>query len=385
MKYDVMIIGCGLIGASIARQLAKYNLNIIVVEKNKEVALETTAVNSGLIHGGFDPKPKSLSAILNMRGKKLYEENWFKELHFSYKKVNSLLVAFDENESSELLKLHDQGLENGLDKSELKILSKDEVIDLEPSINPEIKGGLLCTSSYLIDPVNLTKQLINNFLSNSSKNKLLLSSKVVKINKKNKNYLVELDNEDKIEAKNIINCAGHWSDEIASLINKDSFKLRSRRGQYIILDKLEVSKINNVVFMIPTIHGKGVIVAPLLDGTVMVGPSAEELPTYNKDETMIINLEMNDKISAIGKKIIPNLNFNKIVKIIAGSRPIDIETNEFIIDYANDKDKNFINVAGIKSPGISAAPAIAERVIELLSKNGTKLIVKDEWDPKKIY
>lgn len=388
MKYDVIIIGAGIIGAAIARELGKYNLNVVVIEKNQQIAIETTAVNSGLIHGGFDPKPGSLSAQLNIEGKELYKQ-LFKQLNFPHQKVNSILIAFADDELQELALLYKQGIANGLKPEEMKILTKEEVLTLEPHISSKVLGGFLCSTSYIIDPVQLSKQLIGNFLANGSKNKLILGSKVIAIKRENKFYQVITDNDNEkiITGKVIINCAGHWADEIERLAGFNNFNLSARRGQYLILEKSEANKVNNVIFMVPGKYGKGVIVAPLLDGHVMVGPTAQELDwkvdRNFKQKTMLIDLKINDQIAKIGKRIIPDLDMNKIVKIIAGSRAINYETNEFIIDYADNK-KDFINVAGIKSPGISAAPAIAKKVINLLKQNNIELIKKNNWDASKI-
>jgi glycerol-3-phosphate dehydrogenase len=205
------------------------------------------------------------------------------------------------------------------------------------------------------------------------------NSKVTNITKAKDGFVITINNETVIFANNIINAAGHYADVIAKMAGYADFVLTTRRGEYRILAHSEHSKINSVCFMVPTIHGKGVVVAPTLDGRVLVGPTAEE--GVPKNETRLVTREMYDYIGKIGLKIIPTLNMDKTEMTLAGSRPIDVATNDFIISYAK-KDKAFINAAGMQSPGISSAPAIALEIAKLLKGNGTKLIKKNNFEPK---
>ncbi len=366
--FDVITIGGGIIGAAISDELAKRKLKVVILEKNLRIAQETSEGNSGVIHGGFDPTPGKLNAKLNLEGRKLYENDWFKNLDFPWKKVDSLILAFGKEEDPEIEKLYKRGITNGLNAKELSILTTKEIMALEPNVNPKVTSALLCTASYVVDPVLLTQSLVNRMLKNNGK--LKVDHKVINIETLNSGFRITcLNNEKKVSftAKYIINAAGHYADDIAKLINCKDFTLKTRRGQYCILEKTESSIINNhILFMIPTIHGKGVIVAPMLDGHILVGPTSHE--NIAKSDTRLITIEDINLISKIGLKIIPTLNMHKICKVISGSRAICVENDDFFIKFASN-NSNFINVAGIKSPGLSAAPAIALLVANMIKNN----------------
>jgi glycerol-3-phosphate dehydrogenase len=376
--FDVVVIGAGVIGAAIARELSKYNLQVAIIERNLRAAQETSAGNSGVIHGGFDPTPGTLSAKLNILGKRTYENEWFNELRFPFGKVDSMVLAFNEREKGELKTLYHQGIKNGLEPSELNILNREQCLQLEPNLNPIITGALLCTSSYAVDPVCLTTDLVESAVLNGAK--IFLGHKVESVTKVSRAFLIEVVNSqsqrESYRAKFVINAAGHYADVIARMINDEDFSLQARRGQYRILEKTERHIINNhILFMVPTIHGKGVIVAPMLDGHLLVGPTAED--GVEKEDTRLVTMDKFKEIGAIGKKIIPNLRMEKTCRVFSGSRPICVETHDFWI-APSSKDQRFINVAGISSPGLSAAPAIAHQVIDLM-KAQTDLVRKTNF------
>src|SRR6516225_7160782 len=364
--FDVIIIGGGVIGAAIARELSKYDLQIAIIESNLQVAQETSAGNSGVIHGGFDPTPGTVNARLNLLGKHIYEDEWFKELSFPHKKVDSLVLAFNDVEKKELGKLYDQGITNGLKTDELEILTREQCLALEPNLNTKVVAGLLCTSSHSVDPVVLTNKLVESALVNGAR--LFLGNAVTSIAKVADEFWVETINQhaqvETYRAGFIINAAGHYADVIAGMINDRDFSLRTRRGQYRVLEKTERYMINDhILFMVPTIHGKGVIVAPMLDGRVLVGPTAEE--GVAKEDTRLITVEKFEEVAVIAKKIIPGLRTERTCFVFSGSRSICVETDDFWI-AASSKDKRFINVAGIASPGLSSAPAVAHEVVALI-------------------
>jgi glycerol-3-phosphate dehydrogenase len=364
--FDVIVIGAGVIGAAIARELSKYNLQIAILEANLQVAQETSAGNSGVIHGGFDPTPGTVNARLNLLGRHLYENEWFKELNFPHKKVDSLVLAFNEVEKKELDKLYNQGLTNGLKADELQILSREQCLALEPNLNPQIVAGLLCASSHTVDPVRLTYKLVESAMANGAK--LFLSNRVRSIRKLAEEFLLETTNHHSdlqhYRATFIINAAGHYADVIAGMISDKDFSLRTRRGQYRIIEKSERHMINDhILFMVPTIHGKGVIVAPMLDGHVLVGPTAEE--GVAKEETRLITMEKFAEVATIANRIIPGLRMESTCMVFSGSRSICVETDDFWI-AASSKDKRFIHVAGIASPGLSSAPAVAGEAVALI-------------------
>lgn len=376
-KYDVAIIGGGIIGGVIAYELAKYDLKTVLYEKNPLFADETTAANSGAIHGGFDPDPGKIEAKLNVWGNELWRKKIFKVIDFPRAQVDSLIIAFNEEEMEHVHMLYERGLINKVPKEFMKVLTKDEVLKREPNLNPELHGALLCTSSWAIDPVKATYAFIGSAQLNGTK--AFTGSDITHIKPLEKGFEITINNDEVVFAKNIINAAGHYADIIAKMAGSGDFEQTTRRGEYRLLDRTEAGVVSSICFMVPTIHGKGVIVTPTLTGNVLVGPTA--LEGVPKDETRLVTPEMFEYIGKIGKKIVPGLRIEKTMKTFAGSRPIDIETNDFVIRYAKN-NKNFINAAGMQSPAIASAPAIAIEIAKLLKKNGTTLNKKANYIPK---
>ncbi|QZX48863.1 type 2 glycerol-3-phosphate oxidase [Mycoplasma sp. E35C] len=375
-KYDVVIIGGGIIGSVIAYQLAKYNLKTVLLEKNPVFADETTRGNSGVIHGGFDPDPHKIEARLNVLGNKMWREEIFKHLDFPRAQVDSLILAFNDDEMDDVHMLYERGLTNGVLKEDMQILNTQQVLKKEPNINHNVKGALLCTSSWAIDPVKATLAFLGAAQQNGTE--LRKNANVTKIKYSNDQFEITINNNELITSKNIINAAGHYADKIAELANYPDFKQTTRRGEYRILDRSLNGIVNSICFMVPTIHGKGVVVAPMLDGHVLVGPTAEE--GIDKQDTRLITEAKFKYIGEIGKKIIPSLDMSKTIMTLAGSRPIDIKTNDFVIGYAK-QNNHFINAAGMQSPAIASAPAIALEIEELLRKNDTKLDLNKNYNP----
>lgn len=375
--FDITIIGGGIIGSIIAYHLSRYNLKILLLEKNPVFADETSRGNSGVIHGGFDPEPHKIEAKLNVLGNKIWRNQIFKDLDFPRAQIDSLIIAFDEKEMEHVHMLYERGLTNGVLASDMKILSKEELLNREPNLNPNVAGALLCTSSWAIDPVQASLA----FLAVAEKNGVVLrkNSKVTDILSLENEFEITVNYEEKIKTKYIINAAGHYADLIAELAGYPDFKQTTRRGEYRILDRSQSGIVNSICFMVPTIHGKGVIVAPMLDGHVLVGPTAEE--GVEKEDTRLVTKEKFEYIGEIGKKIIPSIDMSRTIMTLAGSRPIDKKTNDFVIQFAKDNN-HFLNVAGMQSPAIASAPAIALYVEKLLQKSGLDLSQKTNFETK---
>lgn len=375
--FDITIVGGGIIGSIIAYRLSRYNLKILLLEKNPVFADETSRGNSGVIHGGFDPEPHKIEAKLNVLGNKIWRNEIFKDLDFSKAQIDSLIIAFDGKEMEHVHMLYDRGLTNGVLASDMKILSKEELLNKEPNLNPNVAGALLCTSSWAIDPVQASLA----FLAVAEKNGVVLrkNSEVTDILSLENEFEITVNYDEKIKSKYIINAAGHYADKIAELAGYPDFKQTTRRGEYRILDRSQSGIVNSICFMVPTIHGKGVIVSPMLDGHILVGPTAEE--GVDKEDTRLVTKEKFEYIGEIGKKIVPSIDMSKTIMTLAGSRPIDIKSNDFVIQFAKGNNQ-FLNVAGMQSPAIASAPAIALYVEKLLSKNGLTLNQKANFETK---
>ncbi|MDJ1646059.1 type 2 glycerol-3-phosphate oxidase [Mycoplasma phocimorsus] len=376
-KYDITIIGGGIIGGTIAYELSQYKLNTIVLEKNPLFADETSKANSGAIHGGFDPEPHKIEAKLNVLGNELWRTKIFKDLEFPKAQLDSLILAFNEEEMEHVHMLYERGLVNKVPKEFLKVISKEEVLVKEPNVNPNVVGALLCTSSWAIDPVRATYAFMGASEQNGTE--LKTNAEVIDIKYINDIFELTLKNGEKIYSKVVINAAGHYADILAEKAGYGDFKQTTRRGEYRILARSEAGIVNSICFKVPTIHGKGVIVAPMLDGRVLVGPTAEE--GVPKEETRLVTKEKFDYIGKIGTEIIPTIRLQKTEMTLAGSRPIDIETNDFIIRSAKE-NKKWINAAGMQSPAIASSPAIAIEIAKLVEEAGIKLEKDLNYNPK---
>ncbi len=369
-EYDIVIIGGGIIGTMTNYYLSKYKLNVLQLEKNNYLADETTQGNSGVLHGGFDAE-HPVEVKLNILGTNLWKE----EILPKFKKIprmniNSLVLAFGKEEENEIQKLYNRGIKNNLKPEDISVIGKKEIFSMEPNINQDVTKALLCRSSVVIDPVIATKEIARS-LENSSD--ILTSSKVTNITRKNNKYIIEINNDYEVIAKNIINASGHFTNLISQMADEGTLKLTTRRGEYRVLSKEETHKVNSILFKVPSIYGKGVIVSPMPDGRTLVGPTAEDGVDIN--DTRLVTQEKFKLIAQIGTKIIPTLDLNKTERVFSGSRPIYIDTNDFHIAYG--KNKEFINLAGIKSPGLSSSPAIALEAIRLLKNNNVELKLKN--------
>lgn len=378
LSFDVLIIGSGIVGSAIAYELSKYKIKLALLEKNPSFANETTATNSGIIHCGYDAEPNTLKAKLNVIGNKLWQEKIFTKIKFPRKQADSVVIAFDEQEKAELQHLYNKGIQNNLNPKALKILDEKATKKQFPNLNPLVVGSLVCTNSWIIDPQKASLAFLQVAKNNQAQ--LFENTKVEKIEFKNNFFFVQTNKSDvEFKAKVVINAAGTFADEIAKLAGFAEFEQRFLKGQYLILPSTNNENIESIFFMTPTKYGKGVIVTKKLDGTIMVGPTAQEHKSREQAKTLNINLIK--KIQEIGQKIFPELDFSNIITTYAASRSIDVETNDFIIKSA-DENPSFINVAGMQSPALSSAPAIAKEVKKLVLKAKISLVLKEDFVEK---
>ena len=394
MKYDVVIIGGGIIGTITARELSKYRLDICVLEANNHLAGETSEGNSGVIHVGFDATPGTLKAKFNIKGRLLWFNEIFPVIEFKKIKIPTLVIAMEYHTSKQLAQigsfeninlkdemnhlklLYDRGIKNNLDSSEMMILNRDQTHRVEPHVSPLVKGALFAPNTWIINTPEVTKALMINAITNGVD--LKFKKKVVDIEFIKGEFWLKTQDGDTIISKYIVNAAGHYADVLSKLANVDDFTQTTRRGEYRVLAKTESQYINNIIFKIPTIFGKGVIVAPMLTGHVLVGPTA--LNGVPKQDTRLVTQDMYKHIGDIGHDMVPSLRLHKTERTFAGSRPICVETNDFVIRHSK-KNKQFVILGGMQSPAIASAPAIAKKAILLLEKSGLKLRKKANFNP----
>ena len=372
MRYDVAVIGAGVVGGMLARELSRYKLNICIIEKESDVAMGATKANSAIVHAGFDAKEGSLKAKLNVRGSMIMEQV-AKELGVSYKRNGSLVVGFNDEDRKTLEALLDRGKRNGVDG--LKLLDRDGVLAVEPNIGETVTCALHAPTGGIICPYGLCIAAIGNAMDNGAT--LMLDSKVTAIERaENRGFTVSINNgERKITAAYVINCAGVYSDEIAKMTGDDSFTVTPRRGEYMVMDKECGTVVSHTVFRCPSKMGKGILVSPTVDGNLLLGPTAEDIEDKTDVDT---TAEGSAKVRLQASEQVRGIPFGKTITSFAGLRATG-STGDFIINENN----GFVNAAGIESPGLSASPAIAEYITELLGKSGLTLEAKEDFNPNR--
>ncbi len=368
MIYDVAIIGAGVIGGMIARELSKYKLSIALLEKEHDVAEGASKANSGIIHGGFDPEPDTLKAKLNAAGvAKLYAAA--RELNVPFKNNGSLVCAFGKDEEGAIHGLYERGLKNGI--GGMSVITGDEARTLEPNLSKEVTLALSVTSSGIICPYELTVAAVGNAMDNGVQ--LFTSFAVDKIEKADGVFTVK-GGERRIKARYVVNCAGAYSDKIASMLGDNSFEIIPRAGQYMLLDKGEGVRVSRTIFQVPSKEGKGILVSPTVDGNLLTGPTAERVisPEYTFTTPAAL-----DTVARLAKKSVPSINFRQVITSFSGVRSSE-KDGDFII-RACENTEHAVNVAAIDSPGLSSCVAIAEYTAELLASIGLALDKKNEW------
>ena len=355
--YDIAIIGCGVIGAAAAYELSKYQLKTVVLEKENDVAMGASRANSAIIHAGYDPKPGTLMARLNVKGNAMAEK-LCADLSVPFERIGSLVLAFTDEEMETVRMLYDRGNQNGV--PDQKILSAGEVLAMEPEVSKEVKGALYAPSAGIINPWDYTLAFAETAVCNGVEVKL--NAGVTGIEKKDGCYLLHTAQGD-VEAKYVVNAAGVNSDTVHEMVAEKKFTILPNRGEYYLMDKCEGERAHHVLFQCPNKDGKGVLVSPTTGGNLIVGPNAEGVESAECTNNTAFGMAfVQDK----ARKTMPTINYRNSIRNFAGVRA-NSDQDEFQIGIAAE---NFIDLAGIKSPGLSSAPAIAEEAVELLKQCG---------------
>ena len=359
MRKKIAVIGAGVVGSLIARELTKYDLDVTLIESEEDVATGASGANSAIVHGGFDPVPGTLKAKLNVKGAAMMP-TVTRELGVSYKPNGSLVLAFSESEMEHVRLLYQRGLDNGVPG--LSVLTREEVLALEPALSENVAGALRCTSAGIVCPYSLATAAAGNAADNGAT--LLFSSPVTAIRKEGEQFVLTCG-DTQVTADYVINCAGVHSDDVARLVGDDSFAIRPRAGEYLLMDKSEGNTVSHTIFQVPGKLGKGILVTPTVHGNLLVGPTALDIDDKKDTSTTREGLQF---VKDTACRSVPGLNFRSVITSFTGVRSVPSE-EDFIIRFAKGEDK-FLNVAGIESPGLSSAPAIAPYVVELLREAG---------------
>lgn len=369
--YDVAIIGSGITGSACAYFLSKYRLKIAVIEKNNDVCCGTTKANSAIIHAGYDPHPETLMAKLNVKGSEMAKEICAK-LDVPYNQIGSLVVAFSEEEAKTVEELFERGNANGV--PDLKILNREELKEAEPMISDEALCALYAPSAAIVNPWEYGLAMAETAVRNGAE--ILLESEVTSIKKENGVFKITAG-EKEIEAKYVINAAGVNCDDVHNMIAPPKFRVIPSAGEYYLLDKSEGKRARHVIFQCPNKDGKGVLVSPTVHGNLIVGPNAD---ARDKDDTST-KTRCLDFVREKAVKSVPSINFRENIRNFTGVRAAT-DIDDFIIEFACE---GFLDLAGIKSPGLSAAPAIAELAVKMLGESGLALEEKESFTDERTH
>ncbi|HOP95090.1 MAG TPA: NAD(P)/FAD-dependent oxidoreductase [Dictyoglomaceae bacterium] len=361
----VVIIGGGISGTFIARELSKYDLDITLIEKNLDIAWGTTKANSGILHAGYDDFPDTLRAKLCAKGNALHFK-LSEELDYDVKRTGSLVVAFDEAGLKTLEELLKRGKKNNVPG--LEILKGEEIFEKEPHLNREVKYALWAPTGGIIESWGAAIAAVENAIANGLK--LILGEKVIDFERKNGRISKVITDKNTYEVDLVINAAGLYGDEIAKIAGAEFIPIYPRRGEYILLDKKIGGIVNSVIFPTPTEKSKGILVLPTIDGGILLGPTAEDLSEDQKENTATSSYGLK-RIIEETKRLVPSLDISYAIKTFAGIRAENPNKDFFIKE--SEKIPNFINVIGIRSPGLTAAPAIATYVVEEIIQDRLKI------------
>ena len=357
--YDVIIIGGGVCGCAIARELSRKKLKIAVLEKCSDVCEGTSKANSGIVHAGYDAKPGTLKAKLNVRGSKMMKA-LSEELDFPYRQNGSLVFCFDEKETDQLKELMDRGIANGVEG--LALLDKEQILSMEPQAGDKVVAALYAPTGAVVCPFGLTIALAENAAVNGVEFHLRTKVENICRMKEAEGYQIRTDR-GSFETKVVISAAGVYADEIHNMVceEKNRMKITPRKGEYLLYDKKVGNLINHTIFQLPTALGKGVLVTPTVHGNLLTGPTAEDICDKEGVATSAEGLLAVQEKAALSIREVPK---KQVITSFTGLRA-HTEAGDFLIEEMKEAP-GFIDVAGIESPGLSCAPAIGEYVKELV-------------------
>ncbi len=369
--FDVAIIGAGAIGAALARRLSAYDLSVALLERCADVCFGVSKANSGIIHAGFHHPVSSLKARLEIRGNLMFEQLQH-ELGFPFKRVGIIVAAFSYEEMKTVEHLYEQGVANGVPR--LEICGRERLLMLEPKLNPDTVGGLYAPTGGIVEPYRYVFALVESAVRNGVA--LKTEFRVVRAQHDGEAYSIESEAGHRVRARRVINAAGLHADQVSAAFGAEAFTIVPRKGEEFLLERNAAGFPNQVIFPVPGRHTKGILVIPTVEGTMMVGPTAVETEDKEDVETTSDNL---DRVFAQAMYMVPVISKREIITSFAGSRPV-LPGNDFYIGISRSAP-HFIQVAGIQSPGLTASPAIAEYVKDLLKQDGQGLTEKAAYDP----
>ena len=364
---DVIIIGAGVSGCAVARELSRYELDICVLEKESDVCEGTSKANSGIVHGGFDAKPGTLKAKLNVLGNQMMDE-MAEKLDFPFRRNGAMVVCQSKEEMAVLEELMERGKKNGVEGMEM--LSRSQALLLEPNLADTVYAAIHIPSSGIVCPFEMNLAYAEKAVQNGVQ--FHLETEVKQIEKMENGFRV-LTDKGMFETRFLINAAGVYADIFHNMVSREKIHITPRRGEYCLLDKNAGNLVERTIFQIPTPKGKGVLVTPTVHGNLLIGPTAADITDKEGTETTSDGLE---EVMKKCTKSVKNIPKRQIITSFAGLRAHE-DDGDFIIQEVKDA-KGFIDVAGIESPGLSSVPAIGVYVRDIMA-GLTELCEKKEF------
>ncbi len=362
-RYDVAVIGAGVTGAATAAVLSRYQLRVAVLEKAEDVSFGVSKANSGIIHGGFHYPLTTLKGRLEILGNLMFEKLQY-ELGFPFRRCGIVVAAFSDEELETVRKLYQRGLENGVPRIEL--CDGKRMLELEPKLSGSVMGGLFVPNGGVIEPYRYVFALTE--LAQANGVDILTGFKVGSAEWKDGMRTLHAEDGRSIQAKWTINAAGLFADEVSALLGGERFQIKPRKGEEYLLDRRSAAYPSKVVFPVPTAHSKGVLVIPTVDGTTMVGPTADLTEDKEDNASTAENMK---RIFGMAKKMVPSVSERDLITSFSGSRPV-MDTEDFFIATSKSAP-GLIQAAGIQSPGLTASPAVGEYIRDLLRKEGVEM------------
>ncbi|HEY9076747.1 MAG TPA: NAD(P)/FAD-dependent oxidoreductase [Anaerolineaceae bacterium] len=379
--YDVIIIGGGVIGSMVARFLSRYHLEILLIEKEADIGMGASSANSAIVHAGYDPAPFTLKAKMNVAAQPMWDA-LAGELNFPFERRGDYVVAIGNEELSSLDKLIEQGKQNGVPG--MHLVSGDEMRRREPNINPKVSGAVWAPTGGICDPFAVTVAAAENAVQNGVK--VMLETAFEGFLMEGKRIVGIRTNRGLFGCRWVVNAAGLHSDWVMHQAGvRPEFQITPRRGEYFVLDRAEIT-INNVLFPVPSAAGKGILVTTTVHGNTIIGPNAQII--HDREDRSVTTAGL-DEVLKGAQKLVPSMGVRHVIALFAGNRamgnaPCETSgvnyTGDFIIEIPQEV-QGLVNLGGIESPGLTSAPAIAQRVVDLLRDSGEILKEKRRWNP----
>ena len=368
---DVAVIGAGVVGALIARELSRYQLDVCMLEKADDVAMGTSKANSAIVHAGFDCQPGSVMAKMNVRGNAMMDQ-LTRELSVPFKRNGSMVLAFGEEDAGTLQRLLDRGIQNGVPGVE--IVSGDRARELEPNISGNVTAALVAPGGGIVCPYELTIAAAGNAMDNGVR--LYTGFEVVSADFADGVWTLVSAAGDQVQARYVINAAGLFSDRVAALLGDREYHLFPRRGEYLLLDRDQGQMVSHTIFQCPSAMGKGILVTPTVDGNLLLGPTSENREDREDTATTAEGLAT---VARLAAKSVPSVNLRAVITSFTGLRSCS-PGHDFVIESSKNRPQ-LVEITGIESPGLSSAPAIAEYAVGLLKEMGLPLHEKADFNP----